>query len=337
MVYQKKYKYQSAIYRGARKAAQSAALGYASYRRVKNPVKNLNKAMTTLAIKKKKSIYQKATPEGTGGWVSSQFYTPRIMPRAYKVLNRSLPKNYYVINTAVRATTPIGLQGIFTPLSIWTKADVNAISQKITANNTNRFLCQASSAELLLTNQDIGNCKVILYDILARRDLSTSGNITTPAAAFLNSLADEGGLNTNALVVGTTPFSSDLFTQFFKVCKVTTVTLAQGQCHTHRVSFKVNKVIDGEYIQYEGNGFKGMTHFTMMVVHGLPYNDSVTKTTVSIGSTAIDIVSKIQYKYTWIQDVDTTYSVANTLPGSFAVNEDVMDIGTGAAAVDSTA
>ena len=53
------------------------------------------------------------------------------------------------------------------------------------------------------------------------------------------SLADEGTYdNTN---IGVVPFTSNLFTSFFKVCKVTHMLLAEGQTHVHRVNFKPNK------------------------------------------------------------------------------------------------
>jgi len=301
---------------------------------MKNPVRNL-------VIKKKKliklnTLNQKATPEGTGGFTSKQYYVPRRMPKAYAVLNKSLPKNYYVVNNSGRLAQTPGLQAIVT-MSVANKADINTICQKINTSQVNRFLMQECSSELVFTNQDAGNCRVWLYDIVARRDLATNANLLTPQAAFQNSLADEGGANANWSIPGTTPFSSDLFTQFFKVCKITHITLAQGQSHTHKVSFKTNKVIDGEFIQYEGNGFKGLTHYTMLMAHGFPYNDSTTKSQVSTGNVAIDFISKIQYKYTWIQDVDTNYSVTNTLPTSFTVNEEIMDIGTGAIAIDTQA
>nr|WAE42139.1 MAG: capsid protein [Cressdnaviricota sp.] len=287
-------------------------------------------------IKTKPKLNQKATPEGTGGFTSMYYYTPRKMPRAYAVLNKSLPKNYYVTNNSGRLVQTPGLQAIYC-MSIANKTDINLISQKINTSQVNRFLMQQCSSEFVFTNQDAGNCRVWLYDIVARRDLATNANLVTPQAAFQNSLADEGGANANWSIPGTTPFSSDLFTQYFKVCKITNIVMAQGQSHTHKVSFKTNKVMDGEYIQYEGNGFKGLSHYVMMVVHGFPYNDSTTKTQVSTGNVAIDFITKVQYKYTWIQDVDTNYSVSNTLPTAFTVSEDIMDIGTGAIAVDTQA
>nr|WAE42308.1 MAG: capsid protein [Cressdnaviricota sp.] len=272
-----------------------------------------------------------------GGTYSAFYYTPRKVPAAYRKNWKALAKNYYGINTGFRHTQTVGLQGAVIVNTMFTYADVNNISQKINAVQTNKFLIKSCSAETLITNQDSGNVNIVLYDIIARRDLSTSSNLSSPLAAFQNSLADEGGSNSNYQFVGTTPFSSDLFTQFFKVVKMTHLTLGQGQCHTHRVKFNVNSIIDGELIQYNTNGFKGVSCWTMAVTSGMPYNDSTTKTQVSTGSIAIDIVNKRQYSYTWMQDVDTNYSFSNQIAGSFTVSEDIMNEATGTATVDVTA
>nr|WAE42362.1 MAG: capsid protein [Cressdnaviricota sp.] len=288
---------------------------------------------------KKVSIHQSAKAEvgGHGGTFSNFYYVPRPVPVQYKKDFKALGKNYYTINSSGRITSNVGQQGV-NPLNYMNHyQDVNTISQKINANQTNKFLLKSVSSEVNLTNQDAGNVKVILYDIMARRDLATSGNLLNPYAAWSNSLADEGAANSNYNVPGALPYSSDLFTQYFKVVKCTHITLGQGQSHTHRIKFACNKEFDGEYLQYNTNGFKGVTCFTMSVQVGMPYNDSTTKTQVSVGSTAIDYVTQRQYSYTWKQDVDTTYSTQQNLPQAFSVSEDIMNEATGTATVDTQA
>lgn len=288
---------------------------------------------------KKTKLTQRAKAEiGThGGTYSNYYYQSRKAPIIYLKLSKTLSKNYYTINGASRITSSVGQQQANTLNTIFGYNDVYAISQKIAINQTNKFLLQSCSSELIMTNQDAGNVNVTIYDILARRDLSTSANIAFPDVAWARSYGDEGAVDANWNIPGATPFSADLFTQYFKVVKITHITMGQGQCHTHRIKFSPNKQIDGEYIKYNTNGFKGLTCHQMVVQHGLPYNDVTTKTQVSLGSTAIDYVFKKQYQFTWINDQDTTYSTTQSLPTSFTVNEDIMNEATGTATVDTVA
>lgn len=341
MVNQRYNRNQLVRYAANNKWVQAGAIHQARNQYVKSQVAALPKNGTRVSFNKKKTIKKPSLIQsaqvgvgGHGGTYSSYYYTKRKMPRAFAVDKKALAKNYYVLNGYARQTGTVGQQSIGIVNTMFNYTDINAISQKISVNQTNKFLLKNCSAEVLMTNQDSGNAQIILYDIVARRDLASSANITTPASAWQNSYGDEGGVNANATIVGTTPFSSDLFTQFYKVVKMTYLTLGQGQSHTHRLKFDANKIIDGEYIQYNPNGFKGLTCFTMMVVNGMPYNDTATKTQVSTGNTAIDFIFRKQYSYTWKQDVDTNFSVSNNLPQLFTVNEDIMNEATGAASVD---
>lgn len=295
--------------------------------------------------KKKTNNYTKTTTKltqgvkacvgGHGGTYSNFYYKSGRVPRAFLNNWKSLGKNYYAINGAFRYTTTPGVQAFNDIVSMFNYTDVNAISQKISAGKqTNKMLLKSCSAEILITNQDSGNVNVCIYDIIARRDLASSANIATPVSAIKNSLLDEGGINQNWDVPGVTPFASDLFTQFFVVKKMTHMTLGQGQAHTHRLNYKPNRQIDGEYIQYNPNGFKNLTCFTVIQQVGLPCNDSVTKTQVSLGGTALDIVFKKQYQYTWMNDLDTTFATVNSLPIAFAVNEEIMNEATGTATIE---
>lgn len=274
---------------------------------------------------------------GSGGTFSKFFYGRRKAPKAYRSVIGALSKNFQVYNGSGRAGAAVGLQDVQVPLTMFNSTDVQALLTNIQTNWKNtRAVLMSCSAEVLLTNQDIGNARITLYDIVARRDLAAS-NVSDPSTAWGHSYGDQTASNSNSNLLGSTPFSADLFTQFFKVLKITHITLGQGQSHTHRVHYQPNKKIDGEYVQYENQGFKGLTCFTMMVDHGMPYNDTTTKTSVSSGKSAIDYVWRKQYKYTFVSDVSNTYYVTNSLPGSFAVSESVMDIGSGATVVETAA
>nr|WAE42971.1 MAG: capsid protein [Cressdnaviricota sp.] len=331
----RRYKYARAIKKGLYKAASTAVAGYSAYRRMKAPVRLPKKKK----YKKSVSIHQasKAGIGGHGGTYTTFYYTPRKMPLSFKRNFKALSKNYYTINGAIRYTSAVGLQNSNTIQSMFNYTDLNAISQKVSANQTNKVLMKSCSSELMITNQDAANSNIIIYDIIARRDLATTSNLATPDVAWARSYGDEGATNSNWNIPGSTPFSADLFTQFYRVCKISHVTLGQGQCHTHRVKFSPNIIIDGELIQYNTNGLKGVTCFTMVVQSGFPQNDVTTKSQVSLGQTTLDFVYKKQYSYTWMSDNDTTYSTTNSLPTTFTVGESVMSEATGAAITDSAA
>lgn len=322
-----------------KRAAQGAlglAIGTAGYKYLTSGKPKKKKQRVRIHGRLKFNLHQRASAiPGQGGTFSKFFYGKRKIPKGYRSIIKGLAKNYQTYNGTARYTAAVGVQDIQNPLSMFGQADVQALLTNFAVSyKDSRALLMSCSAELMITNQDVGNARITLYDVVCRRDCNYTNN-SSPSNAWLHSYADQGA--TNTVYIGATPFSAELFTQFYKVVKITHIVLGQGQCHTHRVHYAPNKVIDGEYVQYDGYGFKGLTCFTMLVDHGMPYNDSTTKTSVSTGNTALDVVWRKQYKYTYLTDNSNNYYVTNSLPASFAVNEDVMNIGSGTVVVDVNA
>jgi hypothetical protein len=258
------------------------------------------------------------------------------MPKQVSTVYKTLSKNYLVLNGAGRKTAAVGLQSGFDDLHMFDCTDMAAIAARISSNATQRFIILSCSAELLFTNAELSNCRYTIYDIIARRDLNSTTN-TDPGTAWANSYADEQASNSNWSLVGTTPFSSDLFTQFFKVLKMTHGVLGQGQTHCHRINFHPKRIVDLETISHTTNGLKGISCYVMVVFHGEPMNDVTTKTQVSTGACALDMVYRKSYKYTWMSDSSTNYSVTNALPSAFTVAANIVDIGSGTVVADSAA
>lgn len=286
--------------------------------------------------RKKKSIHQKAINIGTPGSFSTFYYGKRKVPRGYNSVKAALAKNYKVLNGSQRCISSVGLQSANTLFSMFNQTDLIAMSALVNTSKTNRYLAMSCTAEVMITNQELSSVRVTLYDVISRRDCS-SALINLPDVAWRNSYADEGGVNTNYSIIGTNPFSYDTFVQFYKVLKATHIELSQGQTHTHRIRFQPNRVIDYEQLQYIPFNLKGLTCFTMLVAHGYPQNDITTKSQVSTGAVALDVVWRLQYKFTWMNDNDTNYSTTNALPGAFTVNPNIVDIGSGSVVTDSAA
>nr|WAE42482.1 MAG: capsid protein [Cressdnaviricota sp.] len=303
-------------------------------RRRATKVPNRRKAPQPKKQPRKNKLHQKAIPMGRGGFYSKFYYGKRKLPLPYRVL-KNLAKNYQSLNGSARVTSVVGQQNVATQLAMYTTTDLTTMATNVSANATQKVIHLSVSAEVMITNQDVGNCVLTLYDIIARRDLTTTA-VNNPGQAWASSYSDEGGSNTDYQIIGATPFSSDLFTQFFKVLKITHVFLGQGESHSHKVYFSPNRQIDKEYINNEAQGIKGLTCFTSLVAYGAPYNDATTKTSVSTGQVTLDVVYRKQYKYSFIADSTTTWFKTNNLT-TFAVGESIMDPGTGAAVASDVA
>jgi hypothetical protein len=331
----KKYRTNRKVGKLAIRNAELAALAKILFKGVKNKLRTSAKIKSKTKTKSK--LHQKVSLIAGGPNSESKFfYGKRKVPKAYTKVIKALAKNYVALNNAQRISVAVGLQGANTLLTMFGPADMNTILTTISSNKTNRAVVMSCSAEIMLTNMDLAPARVTLYDVIARRDIPSS-SLNLPDVAWKVGYADEGGSNSNYSIIGTTPFSNDTFVQFYKVLKITNIVMSQGQTHFHRVNFSPNRLIDGEYINYDQQGYKGLTCHTMIVHSGMPANDSVTKTQVSTGVTNIDVVNRIQYKYTWLTDNTTNYKVTNSLPGSFTVAQDLVDIGSGTIVTDSNA
>lgn len=269
---------------------------------------------------------------GTGGSFSSFFYGRRFATRFQKNLFKNVSCDYYQNNGFQRMTATVGRQNHFA-ISWFLPADMKSICSQVTGQN--KIMFRSMSGELLLTNQDLGNVSVKLYDIMVKRDIHDT-TVADPDQAWTNGYLNSGSTMNDANV-GCTPFSANRFTQYFTVKKITHLILAQGQSHTHRISFQPNRSMSEETLNDIDYCVKGFTCFTMVVYHGMPYNDSLTKSQVSTGSCALDCVYKRQYKYQRIEDSISSTVGNNILAIAFTNNENVMDIGTGAIEIGTQA
>ena len=293
----------------------------------KRPVNKVGRKLRGLP-RKKVRLHQRATVSSNGGSFSVFNYGQRKLKLPYSVV-KNLSKNYYVYNEAGRLTSAVGQQNFNNIVTTFENTTLNNISISISSSLTQRLILMSATVETLFTNVGLGTARVILYDIIVRKDLVTTAS-STPASTLKNFYGDEtGGSNVNYLVPGITPFSNDTFTQFYKVLKMTHIDLAQGQTHVHKCHFGANKIMNREAFNQSQYGLKGLTCFTLIQQSGCPANDSTTKTQVSLGATAIDYVTKYQIKYTSMQDAVTNMTPYQVIPTAFTVGEEIVDIGSG--------
>nr|WAE42164.1 MAG: capsid protein [Cressdnaviricota sp.] len=183
-----------------------------------------------------------------------------------------------------------------------------------TAAKTTKLYLKKLNAEALITNQTNDVVHMILYDCVARRDIFDAA-YADPYNAWLQGGAD-AGLSSSCIYVGSNPFQTPGFTEFYKVIKVTNVDLHSGGHHRHKVKISPNKMMSNEVIQEfitESFATIGkLTCFTLAVCHGYPTN-ATAGSVVSTASGKIDYVWRCQYEWEAVQANRTTVTVENNL------------------------
>lgn len=252
----------------------------------------------------KRARVGRAIQDGPAGSISYSAYAndPLTLPKG-------LCKNYRVTNGAGQITTTPGVQTAKLLLSLFNNTDVLA-QNGITGNTNGRAFMLSAHAEVMLTNASNASARVTIYDVIAKRDIS-SATITDPVTAWTQGLADEGG--GSAAIPCAQPFSSKSFTQMYKVVKKTDMLMAQGTSHQHFIDFSANKAIDWGIADY-AQQYHDLTWHTFVVVHG-QVDDAVTGGAgASIGSSKVNYAMSKQITTTFLSDNTTSYNATNTLP-----------------------
>ena len=169
-------------------------------------------------------------------------------------------------------TATAGQQSVVVPFIQFSKTDATQMMTTIPGyGNTSRACYLSASGELSLTKQGQAAVKVVIYDLIYRRDTGYD-----PATLWATGESDEGTASAEK-IVGCLPFSSDLLCQYWKVCKATHLTLEQGKNHVHRVRYTPNKVISNEILTNGPAYLERFSICTLVAIHGLPTNDATTK------------------------------------------------------------
>jgi len=193
----------------------------------------------------------------------------------------------------------------------------------VVSSESGKIYMQGMEGELMFTNQDSGNCKVTLYDVVCRRDTQESDLIDI----WDDGLKENQGSTGNTRSVnnlGTTPFESSEFCSKFKVLRTTNVQMCSGQSHTHKVRTKMGFMLSRDVVD-DFNYFHGVSFMTIMVVHSMPYNAITTQTQVAVGDAAISWVKTHNFRYRSIVGNDRQYGYSKG-QSTFTTAENVMNI-----------
>lgn len=272
--------------------------------------------------------------QGVGGSVS---YT-KIPCSRRKPLGYDLAQNqHYVLNLASRTTSTVGAQNAQSFGGALTKTELGYLLGTVTANVPRaKILIKSVKIKYLFTNQALGNARIVLYDTVAKRDLGSS-RVHDPVTAWDSGLQDAGLAANKYKVFDVKPWQSQLFNEFFRIVGRKYLTLAGGAFHEHTISFDCNYVLDGELQASIDDGVKDLTVWTVFIHSGLPANDSTTKTDLSLGGGAIDVVQSTEYIYTYQGATNVGVTISDSLAKTFTVGESIVSEGQNVVATEAFA
>lgn len=262
----------------------------------------------------------KVQNEGTGGQYS-YFSGPKGASYLPPHVENALPPQVIQNNAAGQLKSAVGLQNVAVPIQLF----VPSVATSYTSDKVSHVLYDKATADLTLNNIYLSNCYLIIYDIIARKDVS-SASFNTPLSAW--SQGDTDLSETGAYTfLGSTPWQSELFNQYFKVCQVTNIVLGSGATHVHKINLSPKRLISSAYGTYTTGGFKDVTYYCMVEIHGSPANDTTTQTQVSVGVGGVNYVLDQEVHLKQIQKSTPSLNSTNSLLTSFTVAEQVVNLG----------
>lgn len=184
----------------------------------------------------------------------------------------------------------------------------NALPAAATYVQPDRTLLRQATAETTITSASSENIFYELYYCVARHDIP-SGPFSSPNdilnKGFVQTQSNVGSIASGAL--SQTVFESNTFCKMFKVYKVKKGMLRSGQSMQIRLTRNRDMLLDTARYAYK-SGLTGVVSFTRMVemlagiskmvfirlVSG-PMADTTVNTSVSVGTAAIDFVTKYRF------------------------------------------
>lgn len=262
--------------------------------------------------------------EGTGGQYSK--FSLKNTNFLEKSVDKTIAPFKSVWNNAGQLKSTVGLQTYGKVLTLWDGTDVTQIDTDINgASTASRFVLESGTAEVMFSNIYLSNVTVDIYDVIARKDISGAAVADTTTAwtngATAESAAGEG------TKLGSTPFQSEYFNQYWKVMQKTHIVLGAGQMHKHCVDIDAHKLMSYAYTQNTAYGYKDLTYNCLVVISGAPANDSTTQTSVSLGAGGINYVYGKEYHSKMLYLNFAKIVDHSSLATTFAVGEQVVNVG----------
>jgi len=203
-----------------------------------------------------------------------------------------------------------------------------------------RFVLEAYLSDIAFTNLSTSTVELELYDVVCRKDLPLInpiliGGVGTfnvgsyPADYIVQGLAAAQGNASpavqSAMLIGSSPFDSPWFNEYFKVVKRTICQLSAGAGHRHQVSLKPNRLVKEEAVSSPATGADtpgqiiadaGFQCFTVMMLRPYPAMDSTTGHIglVSTPRTLVGYTQQFRYAYTRIANTSAKLTYNTNIP-----------------------
>jgi len=195
------------------------------------------------------------------------------------------------------------------------------------------FNMKSIYAEVTLVNPSSLPMIYDIYDVVARKDIpngttlpSPSLDVTSPIGAWhtgllVQSLSAQGtsisGLQAYENQIGSRPVDSQLFNDYFRVLKHTSVVVPQVGTHVHKVSIQSNKVFDKNEVTLMNiylNGIANVTQYSMCVCRGSVgmdvYQGGTATTTLA---PLVRWTSMERYTYSYLQASGSSWQFKDTV------------------------
>ena len=316
-------KFASSRKRGRRTGPKAKALG----RRRKANIKARKTRLSTLAPGRALRSVTSMT-----GLITNSVTSFGKAKRLSKGLSRLGAPCHYVVNShgsrIPDASTPSGRQDCVL-LGQWNSVqDVFNASLLVptsavasaTGKTPTRFHMKSIQAEQTLQNPTSVTMIYDLYDVVARKDIPNSNStgpaqgtaVYDPISAWVSGMYNQNntaimpGFPDPINILGAKPTDSQLFNDYYRVVKKTSLVLQQNSTHVHKVNLTMDKNFDlNEIITQVAylNGIANFTFYTFAVMRGLPVVTPGSES--NLGTTTVPPhlrwVNSEHYQFSWLQ------------------------------------
>jgi len=335
------------VYQGTRSGSAPVVRGLTEHRRARRNLRG-RRSIANPVTKRYQALGGAVTASSAGAICN------RRANRQSLALKRVGAPNVIIDQSTNLITIAAGFQGIAYDY-INNVGYLNSIQSKLPANNAlsggsppTRFMLESTTALYSMTNTTTASLEVEIFDIMSKRDVLSQWTYSTNQKSSPVTFVLDGnpkdywnigallGTNENvtppqpSTILGSTPYDSQLFRDYWVVKRRTKVLLPMGASHKHTVSTRPNLMVDEALTASWAyvNSLKGITCFTMFVAKGMPQtcgSESPVIVTTSNGELAI--VKSYRTKYTWVSDTSNNlyYNDNLTSPAS----TQVVNIGSG--------
>jgi len=193
------------------------------------------------------------------------------------------------------------------------------------ASGTARGYLDQCMQEIIITNAGNAPCIMELYEVVAKHDLGsipnvTSSNIYSPSAFWVAGLANSNsnaatpiGQNASgsgqevATNIGSRPFDSQLFNDYWRVASRHTITMASGSSHRHKSVYKPRQIINASrYLNSALIG--GLTRSVLFVIRGINGYDVTRSGVISASAKCWISVNQKYIAYSYANSGNNVYT-----------------------------